>query len=293
MREVRYQTPHGINVSRIASKLPLSERVWPVSARTGRISRHLPVFGLRISGAVFALGHRFGAAAARTGRLPARGHVSSVERARRGDQPNAGHGSARSSALGRFSRGKRHASRHARSRCRSCFPKRSAASSPRSFPFCARSRGNSATRTTTSSRSPARSDTICCFSSSRFRCVCRASSRKDLQLFLCDDIIYMDRKREQIERFTYEFEQNGSLDARPRAHRRTNRACARARARPDHLRSHAGRIHGERGDGPRRHAARRLLRSGSRADVPHSLLGQSVRIVLSGCSAPIRVLMNF
>jgi anthranilate synthase len=34
-------------------------------------------------------------------------------------------------------------------------------------------------------------------------------SRKDLQLFLCDDIIYMDRKREQIERFTFEFEQNG------------------------------------------------------------------------------------
>jgi anthranilate synthase len=33
--------------------------------------------------------------------------------------------------------------------------------------------------------------------------------RKDLQLFLCDDIIYMDRKREQIERFTYEFEQKG------------------------------------------------------------------------------------
>src|SRR5438067_1733056 len=34
-------------------------------------------------------------------------------------------------------------------------------------------------------------------------------SRRDLQLFLCDDIIYMDRKREQIERFTYEFEHNG------------------------------------------------------------------------------------
>src|SRR6266699_6483824 len=32
---------------------------------------------------------------------------------------------------------------------------------------------------------------------------------KDLQLFLCDDIIYMDRKREVIERFTYEFEQDG------------------------------------------------------------------------------------
>ena len=26
-------------------------------------------------------------------------------------------------------------------------------------------------------------------------------TRKDLHLYLCDDIIYMDRKREQIERF--------------------------------------------------------------------------------------------
>ena len=33
--------------------------------------------------------------------------------------------------------------------------------------------------------------------------------RKDLQLFLCDDIIYMDRKREVVERFTYEFERAG------------------------------------------------------------------------------------
>jgi anthranilate synthase len=42
-------------------------------------------------------------------------------------------------------------------------------------------------------------------------------SGKDLRLFLCDDISYMDRKREQIERFTYEFEQKsdgGSLTTR-------------------------------------------------------------------------------
>jgi anthranilate synthase len=38
------------------------------------------------------------------------------------------------------------------------------------------------------------------------------TSRKDLQLFLCDDIIYMDRKREQIERFTYEFDQISEFD---------------------------------------------------------------------------------
>jgi anthranilate synthase len=33
--------------------------------------------------------------------------------------------------------------------------------------------------------------------------------RTDLQLFLCDDIIYMDRKREQIEEFAFEFEKDG------------------------------------------------------------------------------------
>ena len=34
-------------------------------------------------------------------------------------------------------------------------------------------------------------------------------TKKDLQLFLFDDVIYMDRKREVIERFTWEFEQDG------------------------------------------------------------------------------------
>src|SRR5579872_3109740 len=32
---------------------------------------------------------------------------------------------------------------------------------------------------------------------------------KDLQLFLCDDIYYMDRKKEQIERFRYDFARDG------------------------------------------------------------------------------------
>ncbi|HUI77650.1 MAG TPA: anthranilate synthase component I [Bryobacteraceae bacterium] len=32
---------------------------------------------------------------------------------------------------------------------------------------------------------------------------------KDLHLFLCDDIWYMDRKKEQIERYRYEFERDG------------------------------------------------------------------------------------
>jgi len=41
--------------------------------------------------------------------------------------------------------------------------------------------------------------------------------RKDLHLFFCDDIYYMDRKKEQIERFQYEFELDGlSTVALPR-----------------------------------------------------------------------------
>lgn len=35
------------------------------------------------------------------------------------------------------------------------------------------------------------------------------SGQKDLHLFLCDDIYFMDRKREQIERYQYDFEKDG------------------------------------------------------------------------------------
>ena len=59
---------------------------------------------------------------------------------------------------------------------------------------------------------------------------------KDLQLFLCDDIIYMDRKREQIERFSYEFDQNEIDHAWTRAHGRARaeaaRRASRRRSRP-------------------------------------------------------------
>ncbi|MDP9055317.1 MAG: anthranilate synthase component I [Acidobacteriota bacterium] len=54
-------------------------------------------------------------------------------------------------------------------------------------------------------------------------------SRKDLQLFLCDDIVYMDRKREWIEQFTFEFEQNG---VSTRGLERTGEKIAPAPLRP-------------------------------------------------------------
>src|SRR6266702_190421 len=38
----------------------------------------------------------------------------------------------------------------------------------------------------------------------------RRHGHKDLHLFLCDDIWYMDRKKEQVERFQYEFQGEGA-----------------------------------------------------------------------------------
>lgn len=54
-------------------------------------------------------------------------------------------------------------------------------------------------------------------------------TRKDLQLFLFDDIIYMDRKREQIERFTWDFDfDSPGGDLTTRGLPRTGAAVARA-----------------------------------------------------------------
>ena len=59
-------------------------------------------------------------------------------------------------------------------------------------------------------------------------------TRKDLQLFLCDDIIYMDRKREVIERFAYEFELSGDFDQKAlstRGLKRTGEVVPKTRKR--------------------------------------------------------------
>ncbi len=59
--------------------------------------------------------------------------------------------------------------------------------------------------------------------------------RKDLHLFLCDDIYYMDRKKEQIERFRYDFAGAGaSTEGLPRAGAAIGKAPKRP---PDEIRS--------------------------------------------------------
>ena len=61
------------------------------------------------------------------------------------------------------------------------------------------------------------------------------AGHKDLRLFLCDDIYYMDRKKERIERFRYEFERG---DLSTAGLERTGTPVPRPRKRePDEIRS--------------------------------------------------------
>ena len=94
---------------------------------------------------------------------------------------------------------------------------------------------------------------------------------KDLRLFFCDDIYFMDRKKEQIERFQYDFSRGEiSTDGMARTAERVPRP-KKIKDAPDHRRPHAGRVHGEGRKGTRRHAPRRLLRSRAAPDVPRPL----------------------
>lgn len=58
----------------------------------------------------------------------------------------------------------------------------------------------------------------------------RTGQHKDLHLFLCDDIYYMDRKKEQIERFRYDFELG---DVSTAGLARTGAPAQRSPKRPD------------------------------------------------------------
>ena len=99
---------------------------------------------------------------------------------------------------------------------------------------------------------------------------------KDLHLFFCDDIYFMDRKKERIERYQYDFERaefSTLAGAGPRPAAPVPRARRRETRRSQ--RPHAGRVHGEGRNRARRHAARRLLRSGAAPDLPRALFRPS------------------
>jgi len=92
-------------------------------------------------------------------------------------------------------------------RCRSCFPRR-AKPQPPCFPCSARSH-TIPHRTGRQARARGSFGYDLLFQFEPIPCGWNGASQR-LRSFFCDDIIYMDRKREVIERFTYEFEKDAA-----------------------------------------------------------------------------------
>ena len=92
-------------------------------------------------------------------------------------------------------------------------------------------RGVPRARRIRASRWSAPSATTCCSSSIRSKSSLPRHGHKDLHLFLCDDIYFMDRKKEQIERYQYDFERDGETTRGLARERRGHRRAARLRAR--------------------------------------------------------------
>ena len=178
MREVRYQTPHGINVSRLTSKLPYRKGF-------GRFLRDLDEY----RGVYLSSGYEYPGRYSRWDIVSVRPPLELIGFQREVTfRPLNERGVAINRMLATVLRDHPHwddfreenwrAAWHASSRCRSCSRRKNAASSRPYSPFCARSPANFAASMTTSSRSPARSDTTCCFSSSPSRSVFPATAAR-------------------------------------------------------------------------------------------------------------------
>jgi len=90
---------------------------------------------------------------------------------------------------------------------------------------------------------------------------------KDLHLLLCDDIYYMDRKKERIERFQYDFERDGVSTRGLKRDGVPIPAAPKREAgeivsdhRPEEYMAGVETVRG-------RHAPGRILRSGAAADL--------------------------
>ncbi len=65
------------------------------------------------------------------------------------------------------------------------------------------------------------------------------AGQKDLHLFLCDDIYYMDRKKERVERYRYDFARDGVTTAGSGTHRQLDQAKSEASAERNRCRPSA------------------------------------------------------
>ena len=286
MREYRYTTPHGIEVTRTVSQGQLPQGPEAPAARSGPAPWDLSFLGIRVSRAVLALGHRLHLPAARDRLLrPPRG-VPPAQRARRRSLPRCSHpvlaghphweefGFEGGALAGRLKP------------LPALFPEEERSKQPSVFSILRalieEFRGEEDSRLALVGAFGY--DLL--FQFEPIEKKLPRDGHKDLHLFLCDDIWFMDRKKEQIERYQYDFERGGVSTARPAARRRAIAPPPQRAARPDRLRPHAGRVHGQRGDRARGHAPRRLLRGGAAPDLPHAVLRQGLRAVRARAATP-------
>ena len=287
MREYRYTTPHGIEVTRTVSKANFRKGLTAPAARSGPAPWDLSFLGIRVSREVLALGYRLHLPAARDRLLRPPGGIPPAQRSAARRSPSC---STRCWPVIRT--GKSSASKA------KCWPGRlkplPAAVSRRGAQQAALGVFDSAR----ADRGIPRRGGFAPGPGRRFRLRPAVPVRADREEAAA--------RRPQgpapvpLRRHLLHGSQEGAdralpvrFRARRRFHARPARATARAiapprraPARPDRLRPHAGRVHGQRGDGARRHAPRRLLRSGAAPDFPHAVLRQGLRAVPSACSAP-------
>jgi anthranilate synthase len=207
MREVRYQTPHGINVSRIASKLPFQKGF-------GRFLRDLD----KVRGIYLSSGYEYPGRYSRWDIVSVRPPLELVSFQREVSfRPLNERGAAINRMLATVLRdlpqwddfreedGALHGTLKPMPKL---FPEEERSKQPSVF---------SVLRALTREFRNENDDKLAFAGAFGYDLLFQfepiplrlpRQSGKDLQLFLCDDVIYMDRKREQIERFSYEFDLN-------------------------------------------------------------------------------------
>ena len=248
MRVYRYTTPHGIAVTRTTSKVSYKKGLRHLLRGTRQPPRNLPFLRIRISGAVFAMGHRGGPPAARNRLVRPPGGVPAAEHAWRDAEPDPVAAAGGAPPLGGIRDAKRRAGGPPEAAAHTISRRGAQQAAFGVLRSAGADRGVPRRRKTPAWPWWAPSATICCSNSSRSRRSCRAAGIKTFTCSSATTSTSWTARRSRSSavstissarvfppwRSTAPAEQGSAPPATPR--------------RADRLRPHAGRVHGQGGD---------------------------------------------